>query len=149
MSDTTETIAPATADLAAMVEQTHPAALRLLDDKALAAILRDLRKMKAAETEQKMQKVLGQAIRRAAAEKQERAAPAEDAPETAPETSDKPGKSERIEAKRLKEAEKAEKKRVKDAERSERKAAKHAERDRIKAEKQSLKAQSKAKQKPA
>ncbi|MFH5772792.1 hypothetical protein ACHFJ0_00995 [Paracoccus sp. NGMCC 1.201697] len=131
-------------DLDEMVEQTQPAALRALENRALAALLRDLRAMKAQETDVGMQKALAQAIRRAAAEKRERSVEQEDtAPAAeAPPVEAKPGKAERAEAKLRKEAERAEKKRVKAAEREERKTAKALERAQIKAEKLALKEQS-------
>lgn len=111
------------ADLNGIVEQTQPAALQLLDTKGLNGILRELRAMKANETELQMQKALAQAIRRAAAEKRSRqpAAVAEAAP-VAPSEPETLTKAEKAEEKRRKQAEKIEKKRVKEAERAEHKS---------------------------
>lgn len=111
------------ADLNAMGEQTQPAALSLLPDAALGALLRDLRAMKTREENLEMQKTLAQAIRRAAAEKRSRhsAAAAPGAP--APEPEVKLSKAEKAEEKRRKEAEKAERKRVREAEKAEHQSA--------------------------
>ena len=122
-------------DVDAMVEQTQPAALKLLDDAALNALLRDLRAMKAEAKDGAMQKALAQAIQRAAADKRQRqpagaAAGAAAAP--AP-VAAKPGKAEKAREKIRKEAERAERKRLKETERAERKTARQAEKAEAKA----------------
>lgn len=135
---------PPSRDRNAMIEETQPAALRLLSDKALGALLRDLRAMKAAEPDIAMQKVIAQAIRRAADEKHGRTPSAAAAPAAAPAREAeiperKLSKAERNELKRRKQAEREEKQRVKQAERAERKAEKAAARERLKADRLALK----------
>lgn len=123
---------PPSRDLNEIAEQTQPAALRPLDNAGLVALLRELRQMKAAEQDPAVQKTLGQAIRRAAAEKRERQAPQEPAAEAGAKPADKPGKAEE-KARKL--AEQTERKRVREAERTERKALREAEKARLKTEK--------------
>ncbi|RDW14926.1 hypothetical protein [Paracoccus thiocyanatus] len=130
-------------DLEALVEQTRPAGLRLLETAALNALQRDLRAMKARPQDDAAGKALAQAMRRAAAEKRSRKAQeqmpiAAADPDAAPPDADavrpaaaKPGKAER---QRIKEAEKAERQRLKEGEKAERKAAKQAAKDAAKAE---------------
>lgn len=60
------------ADLEALIDQTQPAALKLLDPKDQEAMLRTLRDMKSKSTDVQEQKVLGQAMRRVSAEKRAR-----------------------------------------------------------------------------
>lgn len=119
----------ATPDLNAVHEQTQPAALKLLDDAGLNALLRDLRAMKAAADDMALQKSLAQAIRRAVAERRERqggAAANSDAlaARLAAKAAAASGKAEE---KARKVAERAERKRVKEAEKAEKKAAKAAQ----------------------
>ncbi|MBD9526365.1 hypothetical protein [Paracoccus sp. PAR01] len=53
----------------ALNEQTRPDALKLLDDAALAALMKELRGVKAAATEAAVRKELAQALHRASEEK--------------------------------------------------------------------------------
>ena len=139
MADQPETSVPLSIDMGNIAEQTQLAALKLLDDKALAVLLRNLRAMKASHADVAVQKTLAQAIRRGVAEKRSRAeaqpkagAPTNGLAKPGPEKPGKPDKADKAEEKRRKEAERAEKKRVRAAERAELKTA----RDLAKAEKQ-------------
>lgn len=146
MADEPRGVAPRNADANKLIDQTQPAALRLLDDRALGALLKDLRAMKAQEADRDLQKLLAQAIRRAADERQARAgakgAAADEGEDEGRDGNDQPAsaarvpgtavlkdklsKAEKAEARARKEAEKAEKRRVRDAEKAERKATRAA-----------------------
>lgn len=148
MADEPQGVPPRTADANKLIDQTQPAALRVLEDRALGALLKDLRAMKAQEADRDLQKLLAGAIRRAADERHARAGHKGQAPDAAaageggddetpsaarvPGTAilkDKLSKAEKAEARARKEAEKAEKRRVRDAEKAEkaeRKAARAA-----------------------
>lgn len=115
-----------------IAEQTQSAALRLLDNPGLGALLRDLRQMKAAEPDREVQKTLAQAIRRAAAERSARLAALRPPADPDAATAARPGKAAKAEEKARKQAEQAERKRVKEAERAERKALKEAGKTRLK-----------------
>lgn len=123
-TDLPSTEATAAPDLDAIHQQTQPAALQGLDDASLAALLRDLRAMKAAAGAVDMQKALAQSIRRAVAEKRQRHG--DDAGASAQRLDKAAAKAGKAEEKARKEAERAERKRVKEAERAEKKAAKAA-----------------------
>lgn len=118
--------AVATPDLNAVQEQTQPAALKLLDNARLGALLRDLRSMKAAAQDIALQKSLAQAIRRAAAERRARQGDASPKPDdTGARLAAKAASAaSKAEEKARKEAERSERKRVKESERAEKKAAK-------------------------
>lgn len=114
-------------DLNAVHAQTQPAALKLLDNARLGALLRELRAMKAGTGDMAAQRPLTQGIRRAAAERRERqegAAASSDA--LAARQALKAAASDKAEEKARKQAEQAERKRAKEAERAEKKAAKAA-----------------------
>ncbi|MDS9466374.1 hypothetical protein RGQ15_02140 [Paracoccus sp. MBLB3053] len=127
-----------------MIDQTQSAALRLLDDKALGALLRELRAKKSQVSDAAVQKELAKAIRRGNTEKRTRlvasvkAEPVPEAENVDGETK-KQKRAAKAEAKLLKQAEKAEKKRVKQAEKEEKKAEKSRQRAEAKVQKKAAK----------
>lgn len=111
-------------DLAAIAEQTQPAALRLLKKPALKALQADLRAMREKAGDVETARALGQAIRRLGVEKRRRMAKNDDA-DAAPAPAATPAKAEK---QRLRDERKAEKQQAREAEKADRKARKQAER---------------------
>jgi hypothetical protein len=118
--------AAAAPGLDAVKAQTRPEALRQLEDAPLAALLRELRRMKAEAADPATQKALGQAVRRAVAEKRQRQPGTETAAPADKAQARQAAQAAKAEEKARKQAERAERKQAKEAERAEKKAAKAA-----------------------